>query len=101
MDCIIRFKYSKYKKKFEILIKYIKDEIADEYLNNDQNLIKLYNTLSQKQDEIIMNNSKEKKDLENISSSIKMGAKVKKSLEKKILNDFRSIKLFRDLSENG
>ena len=89
------------RKYIEALIKYIKEEISDDYLNNDQNLIKLRYEQIKKLGEIIIDKNQENKEIENIKKSIYKGEKLKRKLEEKIINDFNKINLFRYISENN
>ena len=78
------------------LEKYIKEEILDDYLNNDQLLIKLRN------DELNRRQLNSKS--EEISKSKELfikGEKLKRNLERKIYNKFKEIILFQYLSEKN
>ena len=80
--------------KLEELIKYIKEEILEDYLNNDQQLIKLRN--EQMLDDLQLNNDIKN----NFKTNMNKGEKTKRSLEEKIYNNFNKISLFKYLSEN-
>ena len=80
--------------KIEELSKYIKEEIFEDYLNNDQKLIKIRH--DQMNDELQINIE----DKNNIKLNVNKGEKMKRNLEEKIFNYFNKIALFKYLSEN-
>ena len=85
------------KRNFETIMKYIKEDIYEDYLNNDQYLIKIRNDQIKKLEEGALN----KHEKQNIKTLINKGEKTKRNLEEKISNNFKSITLFESLLKNN
>ena len=77
--------------------KYINEEILDEYLNNDQSLIKLRNDQIIREEQINIKSEEKRK----IKELIINGEKLKRNLEEKINNKFKTITLFQYISEKN